>query len=207
MKTVTKTEFRYHTVVGDLFDQKVEAICLTTNGFVRKDGKAVMGRGVAAQAVVRWPVLPYILGHKIRHGAGNVVQLLTEDNHRGVITLPWVTGTGREPQALPYHLVSLPVKPMATVASGVNVVKGAKPFFKYGDFLPGWAAMADPVIIQDSIAQLLTLVDEKGWAKVALPIPGTGAGELPIEVVLPLLAPLDARFLLVTLSGSPKNVL
>lgn len=45
---------------------------ITTNGYVKKNGCCVMGRGVAAQAAVRYPGLPEELGAEIRKH-GNVV--------------------------------------------------------------------------------------------------------------------------------------
>jgi hypothetical protein len=41
-------------------------LVLTTNGFVRRDGACVMGRGIARQAALRWPDLPFKLGRLIR---------------------------------------------------------------------------------------------------------------------------------------------
>lgn len=41
--------------------------CFTTNSFLRKDGKAVMGRGIAFQVAQRFPNIPVILGKKINH--------------------------------------------------------------------------------------------------------------------------------------------
>ncbi len=44
-------------------------VAITTNGAVKRDGSAVMGRGVALQARRRFPRLPYELGARIRrHG-------------------------------------------------------------------------------------------------------------------------------------------
>lgn len=60
---------------GDLWHLPADARCITTNGAVRKDGAAVMGRGVAAQAKERWPMLPTVLGYCIREH-GNHVRLL-----------------------------------------------------------------------------------------------------------------------------------
>lgn len=49
--------------------ERGEWVCITTNGFLKKDGSAVMGRGVAQQAAGRHPVLPFWLGQQIRdHG-------------------------------------------------------------------------------------------------------------------------------------------
>lgn len=52
-----------------------DAICITTNGTVTKEGHAVMGRGVALQAKKRWPRAEKKLGRLIRRN-GNVVQKL-----------------------------------------------------------------------------------------------------------------------------------
>lgn len=40
-------------------------IIITTNGNVKNNGKAVMGRGIARQAAVRFPKLPTMLGEQI----------------------------------------------------------------------------------------------------------------------------------------------
>lgn len=45
------------------------SICITTNGTIRKDGSAVMGRGCARQAADRFPELPAVLGaNLLNHG-------------------------------------------------------------------------------------------------------------------------------------------
>jgi len=54
-------------IEGDLFARYpgLNARVITTNGDVRKDGRAVMGRGVARQAAQRWPSLRLRLGDLI----------------------------------------------------------------------------------------------------------------------------------------------
>lgn len=76
---------------GDLWTLPADARCVTTNGAVRNDGCAVMGRGVAAQAVQRWPLIQAVLG----------AQITVDGNHVHVVMKP--DGDG----AL---LVSFPVK-------------------------------------------------------------------------------------------------
>lgn len=62
-------------VVGNLWDYPADIRCITTNGFVKKNGEAVMGRGCAAEAAKKNHSLPRLLGEGIkRHG--NVVQWL-----------------------------------------------------------------------------------------------------------------------------------
>lgn len=60
---------------GDLFvvGRTCNALCLTTNGTVKKDGKAVMGRGVAQYARDNWKGTDRRLGQLIRRN-GNIVQ-------------------------------------------------------------------------------------------------------------------------------------
>lgn len=61
-------------IKGNIWDyhKKGHWIVITTNGTVKANGEAVMGRGVAAQAKARFPKLPYILGDVIRE-VGNVL--------------------------------------------------------------------------------------------------------------------------------------
>ncbi len=50
---------------GNIFDQKCDAICITTNGIIKKNGEAVMGAGIALQAKIKYPQLPKLLAEKI----------------------------------------------------------------------------------------------------------------------------------------------
>lgn len=66
-------------IFGDLFayyNRPGYKICLTTNGFIKKDGTGVMGRGCAREAVEFEPDLPRLLGVSLK-ARGNVVANLT----------------------------------------------------------------------------------------------------------------------------------
>lgn len=82
-------------VRGDLWElaPEMEAVCITTNGTVKKNGEAVMGRGCALEAAQRFPVLPGLLGQHLQ---------LT-GNHVYVVHV--VEDLGVE-----YDLVTFPVK-------------------------------------------------------------------------------------------------
>lgn len=80
-------------VYGDLWEL-VEAdpksvVCITTNGFVKRNGCAVMGRGCARQAATKWPKLPELLGTAIQR-TGNIVRCITPSQIPGslVVTFP-----------------------------------------------------------------------------------------------------------------------
>ena len=73
-------------IQGNIWDyhDKAKWIVITTNGSVRKNGEAVMGRGVALQAKQRYPDLPKLLGEMIKK-EGNRVHY---EWHRGLIFFP-----------------------------------------------------------------------------------------------------------------------
>lgn len=50
---------------GNIWHKQGDAICIATNGFVKKNGNAVMGRGIAKEASIKFPDLPYYLGRRI----------------------------------------------------------------------------------------------------------------------------------------------
>jgi len=53
-------------VTGNLWTYPADVRVITTNGFTKKNGEAVMGRGCALEAKERWPYLPKLLGSFIQ---------------------------------------------------------------------------------------------------------------------------------------------
>lgn len=160
----------------DLFDLDVDAVCITTNGFVKANGDAVMGRGCALEAASLFPLLPSIVGNflKLR---GNVVSELLVHN-----------GT---------TLLTFPVKHDSGVCNGNNTVSHGK--YAIGQTVPGFHLKADLKLIEQSAHQLLALANKRGWKTIALPRAGCGAGELSWDDVYPVLnSILDNRFMAVT---------
>lgn len=155
-------------------------VVITTNGFVKRDGSAVMGRGCAAQAAQRWPDIPKQLGHLLQ----------TKGNHVHQLVAP------------KYTLLTMPVKPVSVVCSAArsNVVRHMRHSFKHGDLVPGWAATADLDMILQSACELIALCDRHPeWTEVLMPQPGCGAGELQWTDVQPELNKLlDDRFVVCT---------
>lgn len=164
---------------GNLFNQECDAICITTNGFVKKDGSCVMGKGCAKQAVGYFPSLPWDLGSLIKNNGNNAYHLLTIDG---------------------MALVSFPVKPIwCEYRVKEDVVAHMRGKFKIGDKIPGWASTAMIQIIEKSAAQLVEMADLKGWKKIVIPRPGCGAGELRWDDIKPILEEiLDDRFYIIT---------
>lgn len=56
-------DMKYAT--GDLFSYPTEVIVIPTNGVVKRNGTAVMDKGVALQAAKRWPQLPIDQGESL----------------------------------------------------------------------------------------------------------------------------------------------
>lgn len=59
-------------------------ICICTNGFIKKDGSNVMGRGLAKDASLEIPYLPALLGDNLRKEGNKVFWFETER----IITFP-----------------------------------------------------------------------------------------------------------------------
>src|SRR5579863_1639145 len=75
---------------GDLFKLAAgKVIVITTNGDVKKNGEAVMGRGCAAEAKRRWPHMPLLLGSRLE-ALGNRVHRFVpmEDSYGAIVTFP-----------------------------------------------------------------------------------------------------------------------
>jgi hypothetical protein len=163
---------------GNLFDQVADAIVITTNGFVKTNGECVMGKGCAAEAKAKWPMIPLKLGGLINKHGNRVLAIGKTSS---------------------YSIVAFPVKSVAEMFNGSNVVAHMASKFSSGDQVPGWACKARLSIIERSALQLVELADKRGWNSVILPRPGCGAGELAWTEVEPLLQGiLDDRFSAIT---------
>ena len=164
---------------GNIFARDCDVLCITTNGFAKASGEAVMGRGCALQAAKYIPSLPIILGASLKVHGNRVVPLI-ENN--GVI------------------LISFPVKPVSIILEDKSqVVRHMQNKFDIGQFVPGWACVADLELIKQSAIQLETMTTNNGWETIVLPRPGCGAGELNWLTVKPVLKEiLDDRFICMT---------
>jgi hypothetical protein len=173
-----------------IYDTEPWAICcVTTNGFVR-NGKAVMGRGVARQAAQRWPDLPARLGQQLGRDE-------SEPGPFGSAAPPYY---GNHVQFIGYRLVSFPVKPCWGTSDGRNVVSHAQGDYPPHTRVPGYLMRADPGLIARSLGELAWMYHNLGWDQplrdrqgeithpfgggVYLPCPGCGAGELDWETLV-----------------------
>lgn len=164
-------------ITGDLFSQKCDAICITTNGVVRSDGKAVMGAGIALAAAKKYPWLPDILGNCLT-AFGNEVHFLTQDKYP---CTAMQIGIGNRPICiidstvrLNYDILSLPTK-------------------------HNWRDNSDIVLIERSCKQLVQIADDRGWKSIVSVRPGCSNGGLNWYDVRARIAPLlDSRFSIIT---------
>ena len=165
----------YYGNILDLIG-KADAICVTTNLFVKADGSAVMGRGIAKAIQNIIPDAPQRLGRLIR-----------EKKYVDIISI--VDDT---------RIVAFPVKPANLRIESEDelklIVTHMRDKFKVGDTVPGWACVAFNSIISASCLRLMNLADECRWQEIYLPRPGCGAGERSYKDIKPLLEGLDDRF-------------
>lgn len=103
-------------------DHGCDAVVITTNGQTRRDGGAVMGRGVARQAMERWPELQAIFGF----------MLVTRGNHCHVV------------RANNPSIVTFPVKHRWSQPADLNlIIKSARQVVDIANILR-WRRVAIP---------------------------------------------------------------
>ena len=66
--------------------KKYDAIAVTTNGIVKRNGNLVMGAGIAKQFALKYPRLPYELGRKVKT-YGNIPFMIKEKGY-AILSFP-----------------------------------------------------------------------------------------------------------------------
>lgn len=78
----------FHGDIWKYYAYPTDIICLTTNGFVKNNGDAVMGRGNALEATRNIPGIAHLLGSYIKKN-GNVAGMMqTSPEEDGVFIFP-----------------------------------------------------------------------------------------------------------------------
>lgn len=153
-------------ITGDLFEvakDGYDALCVTTNGYVKDLGNLTMGRGVAGEAAALWPDLPYVLGEVTRR-KGHMVHVLEARDF----------AQKRKNADVPTpYLIAFPTKPAWAVVDYRRV--------------PGWKSPARFDIIELSAVELVMAMHTFDLRRVLLPRPGVGLGGLPWDLVNQLL--------------------
>jgi hypothetical protein len=145
----------------DLWKQG-KIVCVTTNGFVKKDGSAVMGRGNALAMAQIIPDLPKLLGQFIKK-YGNRVGFIYQRS-----------------------VIAFPVKPITGDYN--NLLTHIQKRYKSTDInIPGFWCKADVNIIETSMNQLNSLIKKFNLEEVYLPVPGVNNGQLKFTDVEPIL--------------------
>ena len=70
-------------VYGNVWDYAADVVCITTNGFIKRNGAAVMGRGVAKQALIRYPGVDVVLAKNLKDNGNHVSHL-----YAGLLAFP-----------------------------------------------------------------------------------------------------------------------
>lgn len=166
-------------MIGNIFEIDADAVCVTTNGFVKRNGEAVMGAGIAKQMKDMFPDLPKLLGNSIKK-LGNQVSLLC-----------MVDGI---------HVVSFPTKGIEGIADGTNTVSHAS--YMIGAYVPGFHLKSTIERIEQSCKELTELANFYSYETVLITRAGCGNGGLDWNDVKPVMTKLlDDRFIVVDIKG------
>jgi len=114
---------------GNIWYMRGDAICITTNGFIKKNGELVMGRGIAKEAKDQFPSIAKTLGHKVSQH-GNHVHILFEaiGHYNGHDGTEWYQ-----------DIVSFPVKHNWWEVADMELIRrSSRELMKWADELPHW---------------------------------------------------------------------
>src|SRR5688572_8080942 len=76
-------------ITGNIFDiPDADAICVTTNGIVKKNGELVMGAGIALAFKNRWPHVAAYLGDKVKKYGNHCHHVVIDVSQTNVVSFP-----------------------------------------------------------------------------------------------------------------------
>lgn len=165
---------------GDMLKDicEYDVICVTTNGFVKRDGSCPMGAGIARDVLNKFPGIDFRLG-KCINVSGNIPHIINDNP----------------------IIISLPTKPDNFILTDQNSVY---PYNKmknlYGKSCPGFMSQSDIILIRESLNYIKNISDLHFWNKIALTRPGCGNGGLDWDYVKSNIEDLlDDRFFVYSL--------
>lgn len=178
-------------IKGDLFEQNTQVACITTNGFIKNNGHAVMGKGCAKEYLGYNPNAEKQLGAMLSK-YGNVPNFIERHDDTAVWSFPVKHKAGIICKPTEVHES---LRDTLIFITRDDIVKHMQSSFNYGDYVPGWALKAEPQLIMQSANILVDLANKHQWDKVVLPRPGCGAGELKWDAIHDILDSIfDDRF-------------
>lgn len=155
-----------------IYDDDVDAICITTNGQYTTDGRAAMGGGCAGVCAKLWPETSYRLGKCLKNFMTNEVFVIGALNEDGIYLEPNL-------KMIKDHKYKCLIFSFPTI-----------------DLLMDGAKLS---LIKKSAQSLKVLVDRFELKSVILPRPGVGIGGLTWGDVKAEIEPiLDDRFTIVS---------
>jgi hypothetical protein len=155
-----------------IYEDGVDAICITTNGMYTTDGRAAMGGGCAGVCAKRWPETAFRLGKCLKNLANNV---------------PFVIGAlDKDGEYIEPSLKIIKERKFKTLIFSFPTI----------DNLMDGAKLS---LIENSAKELKVLVDRFELKGVICPRQGVGIGGLSWKDVKPVVEPyMDDRFTIVS---------
>jgi len=147
-------------------------VCATTNGFVKKNGEGVCGKGNALALATYIPGLKFALGRHISV-RGNVVGFIAD------------------------RVIAFPTKPSTGTIN--ELMTNCRIKFKKGELVPGFWCKSDLKLIESSMEQLNKLIETSNLEEVYLPVPGVANGQLSYADVEPILKKGSSKIIFVSL--------
>jgi len=181
-------------ITGNILDLmfNYDAVCITTNGFVKSNGENVMGAGVAGAFKEKYPNLPLLVGSVIKDCGNHSSYVCTayHNTDKDYRTTDILT--------LPTKPSSIEIKTQEDLSLLVHYVRDK---YKVGSTVPGFHALSNFALIKRSLEELVILSKELQLSSILLPRPGCSNGGLKWGTQIKYLCEsiLDNRFTIITL--------
>lgn len=155
-----------------IYEDGVDAICITTNGMYLEDGRAAMGGGCAGVCAKRWPETAFRLGKCLKNFMTNVPFVIGAIDREGRYIEPKLPMI----KARKFKVLVFSFPTINTLMEGAKLK-----------------------LIENSAKELKVLVDRFELRGIMVPRPGVGIGGLRWGDVKPVLEPyMDDRFTIVS---------
>ncbi len=157
------------TETGEILDESCDAILVPSSGYVVFNGshkEAFFDDGMSKNVANLYPQIRVKLADKIEK-EGNYVFVLTANTESGFCYRPFTSGS----LSPPYHLINFPVKPSRVFLDEYKdkILPRYKKKIIDSKKIPGYMVEPCKGIIEESLKEVLELVNKTKWVKILVP--------------------------------------
>ena len=155
---------------GEILEKNGDAILVPSSAYLTYNGLAHVAffdEGVSTTIANLYPPIRYKLADQINK-TGNFVFILTASSESGFAYRPFMP----ECKSPTYHLVNFPTKPGRIYINEFKneiLPRYRKKLLNNADTMPGYMVSPNKGIIEESIKEVIELVNKTNWTRILVP--------------------------------------